>query len=265
MRIVAVCIGSLLVLLVLLAAGTGRASAQSDTPVWPHQVVAQYPHDATLFTEGLAMLGDRLVESGGRYGASRLLLREVASGRVLGSTPLGTREFGEGATVVGPRILQLTWRNGLGYIYDLALHRTGQFAIPTEGWGLAYDGRYVIRSDGSERLRFLDPDTLNELRSLVVSDQGRPLRMLNELEAANGLIYANVWKTDRIAAIDPASGRVRAWIDLAELRGRFDKPADWNAEENVLNGIAYDADKQHFYVTGKCWPALFEISVGPQP
>lgn len=260
MRIVAVCVGSLLA---LLAGCAGRASAQGDTPVWPHRVVAQYPHDATLFTEGLAMLGDQLLESSGRYGQSRLLLRELASGKVLRSTPLSAREFGEGATVVGPRILQLTWQNGLGYIYDLALRRSGQFAISTEGWGLTYDGHYVIRSDGSERLRFLDPGTLNEVRSLVVSDHNRPLRMLNELEAANGLIYANVWKTDRIAAIDPASGEVKAWIDLAELRGRFNKPADWDAEENVLNGIAYDPRNHHFYVTGKCWPALFEISIEP--
>lgn len=251
-------------LLVLVAAAALPAAADGGAPLLAYQVVAEYPHDPAAFTEGLVLDGQgRLIESVGRYGHSALVLRDLASGRALKTVPLDPRHFGEGATIAGDHIVQLTWREGIGYLYDLNLKPLQRFFFSGEGWGLTYDGRRLIQSDGSANLYFLDPQTFKDQGHIPVHDGGQAIYQLNELEYAQGKIYANVWHSDRIAVIAPDSGAVEAWIDLAPLQQKFAKPADWDPEDDVLNGIAWDPRKQHFYVTGKRWPKLFEIALDP--
>lgn len=236
-------------------------SAPAGAPLWSYRVVAEYPHDPAAFTEGLAMLNGRLLESTGRYGESRLILRDLTRAAPIAETPLPAQDFGEGATVVGGRIAQLTWQSGVGYLYDFDLKRRGRFNYAGEGWGLTFDGENLIRSDGSATLHFFSPHDYLEVRALKVHDGKAPVPQLNELEWARGRVYANVWHSSRIAVIAPEDGRVLAWIDLGALEKRLAKPAGWNPQDNVLNGIAYDPVRGHFYVTGKCWPKLFEIAV----
>ncbi|GAC1619386.1 MAG: glutaminyl-peptide cyclotransferase [Nevskia sp.] len=238
--------------------GCGLALA---APTLGYRVIATRPHDPTAFTEGLAIDHGRLFESTGRSGESKIVIRDLASLRVLKTTRLDDHDFGEGLAVVGRQIVQLTWKSGVGYLYDLNLRRTGSFRISSEGWGLTYDGRQLIRSDGSATLQMLDPRSFRETRRLLVHDGLQAVGQLNELEYAGGRLLANVWLTDRVAVIDPRDGRVDFWLDLSELKLRFPKPANWDDGDNVLNGIAYDGASGHYYVTGKCWPSLFEIAI----
>lgn len=241
------------------------APSAGVTPTLAYTIIAQHPHDSAAFTEGLAIDNGHLIESTGRYGESQLIIRDLSSGRLLKSTLLGPSEFGEGVAVVGNRFFQLTWKSERGHIYDTNLESVGEFHYFSEGWGLTYDGHELLRSDGSSRLKVHDPYTFSELRQIPVRDGEEPITRLNELEFAEGKIYANVWLTDRIAIISPANGTVEAWLDLSPLKQLFPKPANWNPTDNVLNGIAYDPKKKHFWVTGKCWPVIYEIKVGPVP
>jgi len=249
-----------------VACAAARESIRTNTPaIAPrtlhYRVVAMHPHSTEMFTEGLAFAHGELYESGGHYGSSRVCRLDPASGESRSCVSLAARFFGEGLSVVGERILQLTWRDGLGLIYDRDLQRTGEFEYAGEGWGLASNGSRLLMSDGSSSLRELDAGTFQELRRIPITTEGRPLDSINELEYARGRVWANVWHSDRVAVIDLKRGRVEAWLDLSGLRERFDKPPSWDEKENVLNGIAYDASRDHFYVTGKCWPMLFEIAV----
>lgn len=229
-------------------------------PVLTAEVVRSFPHDPQAFTQGLDYDGGALFEGTGLYGRSELRRVELETGRVLQRRALPPDLFGEGIAVVGPRVLQLTWQSHLGLVYDKAtLAPHGRFKYPTEGWGLAYDGRRLILSDGTARLYFLDPDTFRLLGTLAVRDGGRPVDKLNELECVRGQLFANVWGTDRLARIDPTSGAVTAWVRLDDLwpAAARDRP------EAVLNGIAYDADGDRLFVTGKYWPRLYEIRLRP--
>ena len=174
--------------------------------------------------------------------------------------PLAEELFGEGLTAVGNELFQLTWRAGLGLIYDSGtLAQSGQFTYAGEGWGLAWDGTQFIMSDGSASLRFLDRETLREAHRVQVQDGDQPITALNELEFVEGYVFANVWNTTRIAVIRPQSGQVRGWLDLKDIL-----PAPFRTETvGVLNGIAYDADEGRLFVTGKRWPRLFEIELMP--
>lgn len=263
MRIVPAFLRCMSVLLI----GLPFAGAVRAAPLLPYRVVAEYPHDTSAFTEGLTFDGQgRLIESTGRYAQSALLVRDLATGRALQRVALDSREFGEGAAVVGSRIVQLTWLNQVGHVYEAAsLHALARFTLEDEGWGLTYDGRRLIRSNGTDRLNFLDPDTFKPAGSVQVRDGAAAVGQLNELEYAKGLVYANVWETDRVAVIVPDSGRVAAWLDLHGLRARFVSLPGWSGDEGVLNGIAYDPRSGHLFVTGKCWPKLFEIAVEPLP
>lgn len=238
-----------------------KDAGESPTPLLGYRVIATHPHSTEMFTEGLAFADAELYESGGRYGRSKVCRVAAASGETRGCASVAARFFGEGLAVIGARVLQLTWREGTGFIYDRALRRTGQFDYRGEGWGLAYDGRSLLMSDGSSSLRELDPGTFEERRRIQIRDGDRPLEFINELEYARGRVWANIWHSDRVAVIDLEHGRVEAWLDLRALRDRFDKPASWDEPEHVLNGIAYDAAADHFYITGKCWPVMFEIAV----
>jgi len=237
------------------------AQVVGAAPLLSYRVIAAHPHDATSFTEGFAINRGRLFESSGRNGQSMVVIRDLNTMKLLKSVKLDDRDFGEGLTVVGGQVVQLTWKSGVGYMYDMDLHRQGSFAITSEGWGLAYDGHQLIRSDGSSTLQMLDPRSYREKARVTVHDGNQQIDQLNELEFAKGKLYANVWLTDRIAVIEPQTGIVKAWLDLSDLKRQFAKPAEWSEGDNVLNGIAYDPASGNFFVTGKCWPVVFEIAL----
>ncbi len=237
------------------------AGGRVDAPAIEWRVLASLPHDAQHFTQGLALHDGQLFESTGLYGASALHVKELRSGRSLRSTRLPRSWFAEGMTIWQGRIVMLTWRERIAQWFDLDLRPLHRFEYSGEGWGITHDARQLITSDGSARLAFRDADSFAVERAVTARDGARSITGLNELEYARGLIFANVWQTDRIAAIDPADGTVRGWLDLSALRLRFKKPAHWNPVEHVLNGIAYDAQTDRFYVTGKCWPVLFELEI----
>lgn len=233
----------------------------ASAPTLPWKLVASRPHDGSSFTQGLVIDGDQLIEGTGLYGQSRLTVRELATGKLLQSANLPDDQFGEGVAVVGNRIIQLTWMNGVAHVFDRSLQPLTRFRLAGEGWGLTSDGKRLIRSDGSSNLRFHDLQTYAETGKVEVVDGSLRVENLNELEFIDGYVYANVWQTDRIAVIDPDTGKVRAWIDLTGLSDRFPKPAGWNASDAVLNGIALMPANSHLLVTGKLWPEMFELSV----
>lgn len=237
------------------------SASAAPAPMLPWKVVASYPHDASSFTQGLVIDGDRLIEGTGLYGQSRLTVRSRSNGELLSSTSLPDDQFGEGVAVVGDRIIQLTWMNGIAHVFDRNLQPLTRFRLSTEGWGLTFDGHRLIRSDGSATLRFHDARTYAETGRVEVLDGTAVIANLNELEFVGGYVYANIWQSDRIAIIDPVSGKVRAWMDLASLSERFPKPVGWDRQEAVLNGIAVLPENGHLLVTGKLWPMMFELSV----
>lgn len=237
--------------------GSAGAQRKSSAPVSGYQVVRVYPHDPKAFTQGLVFAHGFLYEGTGLNGESTLRKVTLENGVVLQLQRLDEQYFGEGIALVSDSILQLTYTTGVGFVYDRAtFQRQRTFTYTGEGWGLAYDGARVVMSDGTPFLRFLDPKTLKEIGRVQVTDGGRPVEDLNELEFVKGEIYANVWPTDRIARIDPKTGAVRGWIDLAGILDSKDATG-----VDVLNGIAYDAAGDRLFVTGKLWPKLFEIRV----
>ncbi|MGQ0587722.1 MAG: glutaminyl-peptide cyclotransferase [Gammaproteobacteria bacterium] len=243
----------------LAVAGFSCASEPSRGNFLRYEIVATHPHDVASFTQGLAVHEGRIVESSGLFGRSALALRTVASAAPLKRHALPRDQFGEGVAGDGQRFVQLTWQSGVAHVYDLALKPVGRFSYDGEGWGLAWDGRRWLMSDGSGRIVARDRQTFVVLGSFEVTDRGRPVTQINELEFARGKLYANIWHADRIAVIDPGTGAVEAWLDLAALRRGFARPAGWDEAEHVLNGIAFNPASGHFFVTGKCWPVLFEI------
>jgi glutaminyl-peptide cyclotransferase len=223
-----------------------------------YRVVHSYPHDRNAFTQGLIFLDGHLYESTGESGHSSLRMAYLESGRVLQNAPLEQKYFAEGLTSWGSTLVQLTWLSHIGFVYDRFSFRVLRtFKYDYEGWGLTQDGKNLIESDGSSTLRFLDPVTFKEVRHIDVADHGHAVQELNELEYIHGEIYANVWHTDRIVRISPVNGHVLGWIDLTGLLPANQHPGP----EGVLNGIAYDAEHDRLFVTGKLWPLLFEIKV----
>lgn len=234
--------------------------AGAPAPVSGFKVVRTYPHDRDAFTQGLEYLGGFLYEGTGREGRSSIRKVELTTGRVLHRRDVSREHFGEGITIWRTRLIELTYRSQVAFVYDRdTFQPRGTFGYQGEGWGLTHDATSLIMSDGSSELRFLDPVTFKERRRVTVIDGTRPVTQLNELEYIKGQIFANIWLTDRIARIDPQSGRVLGWIDLTGLL----PPADRVSGDAVLNGIAYDAAGDRLFVTGKLWPKLFEIRVVP--
>ena len=235
---------------------TSEPPMEAPAPVESVEQVRSYPHDSTAFTQGLVWRGGRLYESTGRYGQSSLRLVELETGNVLQRVPLGQQYFAEGLAAVGDSLYQLTWKEGVAFIWDPAtLRQIAQVSYNGEGWGLTSDGRRLIVSDGSSYLTFVDPVTFQVDTTLRVTDAGRPVDQLNELEWVKGEVWANVWHTQRIARIDPQTGRVKGWLDFTPLIPTLSDP------EAVLNGIAYDPEADRLLVTGKLWPRLYEIRV----
>lgn len=249
------------VFFVLFAVVTVFASAvgaEDTTPVYTYSIVNSFPHDPEAFTQGLVFDDGFIYESTGRRGSSTLRKVELETGNVLQVSSLPFRLFGEGITIRNDIIVGLTWRARVGFIYDketFNLLRTVLYR--TEGWGITHDGDRLIMSDGTSKLYFRDAASFRIIGAIDVHDGDDPVNNLNELEYVNGEIFANVWMTDRIARIDPVTGRVAGWIELKGLLSEQDRsqPVD------VLNGIAYDADDDRLFVTGKLWPKLFEIKV----
>lgn len=228
------------------------------TPVWKVKVVATYPHDPGAYTQGLIVKNGQMYEGTGRLGESSLRQVEIATGAVVKSVPLDAKYFGEGITILGDKVYQLTWQNNLCFTYDLAtLQYKESFRYPYEGWGLTDNGSELILSDGSSDLRFLEPRSFKELRRVAVKAGNERIKNLNELEYIDGEIWANIWYEDRIARISPTDGKVLGWIDLSSLY-----PKNLRKDrDQVLNGIAQDPKTKKIYVTGKNWPKLFEIEI----
>ena len=234
--------------------------ALTKTPRFSFKVVKAFPHDPTAFTQGLVFADGIFYESTGLRGYSTLRKVTPETGAVIQQVALESQYFAEGLALVGNELLQLTWEEHVGFVYDKAtLKRLRTFTYPTEGWGMASDGKSLVMSDGSSRLYFLDPKTQKPVRNLQVFDGPRPVERLNELEFIRGELWANVWQSDRIARINPATGRVTGWIDLTGLLRREAR----GPEGDVLNGIAWDKAGDRIFVTGKKWPWLFQIEVVP--
>jgi glutamine cyclotransferase len=243
--------------------GPATTNAPTNAPVAKqgYQIVNIYPHDSGAFTQGLIFVDGKLYEGTGQEGRSSLRVVDLQSGRVVKKVDVPEPYFAEGITLLNGKIYQLTWQHQVGFVYNAqTLEKTGQFEYTGEGWGITNDGRSLIISDGSNRIRFLDPDSFRVTKTIAVADGQTPVNELNELEYVNGEIYANIWHDQRIVTIDPQNGRVTGWIDLSGLL----QPGAVQDEEAVLNGIAFDQSGNRLFVTGKLWPQLFEIKLKRQ-
>lgn len=240
------------------------ADADGRIAVYRYEVLARYPHDKGAFTQGLFVDGDALIETTGQIGESVLRRVDLKTGEILKQVAIDPTLFGEGAVAINERLISLTWRAGKGFVHDLeTFEKVGDFSYPGEGWGLTTDGKQLIMSDGTPTLRLLDPKDFRQTGTISVTLRNQPIRNINELEWVNGLIFANLWMSDWIAIIDPASGRVVGLIDMSGLRDPREVAAleAETGRRNVLNGIAYDQATDRLYVTGKNWPYLYEISM----
>jgi glutamine cyclotransferase len=240
------------------------AAAQGGgLPVYGYEVQRSYPHDPNAYTQGLFFRQGFLYESTGLEGRSSVRKVRLETGEVIEGVKLPAEVFGEGIVDWGDQLIGITWKNQLGYVLKLdGFGFVRRFGYAGEGWGLTRNNLEIIQSDGTAELRFLDPQTLQEKRRLKVSAEGRPVDMLNELEWVDGEIYANIWQTDRIARIDPKTGKVVGWIDLSGLLAPADRVP---GHTDVLNGIAYDPLTKRLFVTGKLWPKLFQIKLVKKP
>jgi glutamine cyclotransferase len=243
-----------------------RAVAQNDSPViqLPIQLklslVAVHPHDVRAFTQGLEFHKGELLESTGQYERSRLRRVEIATGKVLQEHKLARQYFGEGITLFGDKIYQLTWQEKTCFLYDRETFKPIKtFAYQGEGWGLTNDGKHLVMSDGTSRIRFLNPDTFQQVRYIDVRDGDKRVTQINELEYIHGEIWANMLGSKYIVRINPADGRVIGWINCTNFVPKEIPPND---PERVLNGIAFDAETNRIYITGKLWPVLYELQLG---
>jgi glutaminyl-peptide cyclotransferase len=236
--------------------------ANAAVPEYSATIVRIYPHDPGAFTEGLLYNAGSLYESTGRSGQSSIRQADLKTGKVVRRKDLDPEYFGEGIVIWKDRLIQLTWKNETGFVYDLKTFAVrSTFHYPGEGWALTQDGSHVIMSDGTSDLRILDPDSLSEIGRIHVTCDGHAIRNINELEWVKGEIYANIWLSTVIIRINPVTGAITGLIDLADLAASATKAAG----DNVLNGIAYDAPRDRLFVTGKLWPALYQIRLARRP
>ena len=250
-------------LILVFALLLATAACSAAIPIYGYKIVNVYPHSTSAYTEGLFYKDGFLYESTGEQGESTVRKVQLETGKVLQTHDVPSQYFGEGIVDWKGKLVQLTWKSETGFVYDLdGLKLQHTFSYPGEGWALTRDNKHLFMSDGSSVLRILDPDTLKATGSIMVMANGVPVTNLNELEWVKGEIYANIWLTNRIARIDPASGQVVGWIDLT---GLFDVNSLPEPGNDVLNGIAYDARHDRLFVTGKCWPKLFEIKLVKRP
>jgi len=237
---------------------SAQAQDKSEIPVYGYKIINTFPHNTESFTQGLFLEDGILYESTGLNGKSSIKKLDLKTGKVLKSRNMQDKFFGEGMTIVDNKIYQLTWRTKTGFVYNkdsLEILRT--FSYKTQGWGITYDGKYLILSDGSDVLYFMDPKSFVIVGKLEVYDEKGKVRNLNELEYIDGEIYANIWGKELIARIDPKTGYINSWIDLTGIL----PPEDRKGKEDVLNGIAYNPVNKTLLVTGKFWPKIFEIEI----
>lgn len=243
--------------------GSSSAPAASTPPepvLYTYDVVATWPHDRDAFTQGLVYLDGVLFESTGNYGESVMRRVDLKTGRVLQNVPLGPHYFGEGMTILNHKAYQITWKNHVGFVYNVeTLKVEKEFPFEGEGWGLTTDGKWLILSNGTDELRFLDPENFRLVKTVHVTSHGSPVKNINELEYIKGEIFANIWQTNWLVRIDPATGALLGTVSLSHLLA----PEDYTPSTDVLNGIAYDAARDRLFVTGKKWPKLFEIRLRP--
>jgi glutaminyl-peptide cyclotransferase len=242
------------------AVATATPTPEPPAPSYSYKVIHTYPHDKAAFTQGLLVDDGVFYESTGLNGKSSLRKVEIETGKVLQKKDVASEYFAEGLAELNDKLYQLTWQSKVGFVYDQAnFNKTGDFSYDMEGWGLTTDGTDLILSDGTDKIRFLDPKTFQVKRTISVVGGGTALDQLNELEYIDGEIYANVWKTNSIVRIDPQTGKVVGWIDMTGILPTADATG-----ADVLNGIAYDKTKKRLFVTGKLWPKLFEIELVKQ-
>ena len=257
-------LGVLLLLTACHPSPAGQASPRASANALPEctfVLVRMFPHDTGAYTQGFAYRDGFLYEGTGRNGRSSLRKVRLETGEVIQQVDLEPEFFGEGITLVKNKVLQLTWKSGVGFVYDLnSFHLLGKFSYPGEGWGLATNDREIFMSDGTSEIRVLDAETLQEKRRLKVREGLTPVDQLNELEFVEGQIFANVWHSNRIARISPQTGDVVGWIDLTGILS----PVYRLDSEAVLNGIAYDPTQKRLFVTGKLWPNVYEIRLAPK-
>ncbi len=248
----------LIIVLAIVASGV-MLSRQAGSPErrYSYTVIHGYPHDRTAWTEGLVYKDGLFYESTGRLSHSSLRIVEPLTGKILRVQNLSPLYYGEGLSILGNRIYQLTYRNGICLVYNLStFEQISTFTYPTEGWGLTNNGTVLIMSDGSATLSFIDPDTFQVVKRVTVRNDGVPISNLNELEYIRGKIYANIWLTDNIAIIDPETGDIEGMVNMTGLLPQSDQEG-----VDVLNGIAYDPSADRIFVTGKWWPDLFEVKI----
>ena len=230
----------------------------SNIPIYRYKIINTYPHDPNAFTQGLVFENGFLYEGTGLYGCSSLRKTELETGKILKIRKLSEQFFGEGLSIYKDKVIQLTWQSYIGFVYDKNSFELLQvFNYFHEGWGVTYDGKYLIISDGTAILHFLDPETFEKIGQIEVYAEGISVTGINELEFIDGNIYANIWQTEYIAIISPETGQVTGWIDLKGIL----KSEDYYGQVEVLNGIAYDLENKRLFVTGKFWPVLFEIGL----
>jgi len=252
-------------LLSVLVVALARAAATAEAP--PTQmrteVLESYPHDPKAFTQGLLLNDGKLYESTGLYGHSSVREVELTTGKVLRLVDLPSNLFGEGLALASGKLFQLTWREGVALTYDLAtLTKNGQFTYSGDGWGLCFDGTQFIQTDGTQRLIFRDPTTFAVTRQLAVTQEGKPVMSLNEIECVGDSVYANIWMTNRVVEIAKLNGIVRATIDASNLLSADERDA--LEREAILNGIAHDPANGTFLLTGKLWPKVFRVRFVPK-
>lgn len=264
---------SFICILLMSAISSCMGAAATNTPTaaviptktpgithYNYTIVQRLPHDTGAFTEGLIFKDGQLYESNGQNGASDLRILDLKTGSVKNKVKLGDEFFGEGMTILNGKIFQLTWVNNKGFIYDENnLTKLGEFSYTGEGWGLTNDGRFLIMSNGTNTITFLNPETFQIQKVVYVYDKGTPVLSINELEYVKGIIYANIWHSDKVVEIDPALGEIVGWIDFTGLRSAEAQKND----EAVLNGIAYDPTGDRLFVTGKLWDTVYEVKLTP--
>ena len=240
----------------------GQANASAGaTPKYTFAIIRVFPHDTSAYTQGLAYRDGFLYEGTGRNGQSSLRKVRLETGEVIQRLDLASEYFGEGITLVKDKVVQITWKSGVGFVYDLNnFQLLRKFSYSGEGWGLTANGHQLFMSDGTSEIRVFDAETFREIRRFKVHDGPTPVDQLNELEFVEGQIFANVWHSNLVAKISPQTGEVVGWIDL----GGILSPVYRLEPEAVLNGIAYDPLRKRLFVTGKLWPSIFEIRLAPE-
>tara|TARA_R110001583_G_scaffold311_8_gene2838 strand:- start:7962 stop:8999 length:1038 start_codon:yes stop_codon:yes gene_type:complete len=238
--------------------------ADTSPLIYTYKIINTYPHDKEAYTQGLEFYNGFLYESTGKNGSSYIRKVELTTGKVLQQKDLDPQYFGEGITLFNNKIYQLTWQGGIGLVYDLETfekEKEFKYTKSREGWGLTNDGKNIIKSEGTERIWFLNPETLVEERYIEAYTNDRKVEKLNELEYINGLIYANIWQQNSILIINPLSGKVEGVANLNDLKKEIQKIQNLVDDDDVLNGIAYDKESNRIFVTGKHWSKLFEIEL----